>query len=81
MHTKTTAEEIEHLHQCARDLDLHPPPDPPEDFGTKLKTAVKRRVASRSRHKNTAAASSVADATFAEKLTRIAKEKAKQRSA
>jgi hypothetical protein len=50
MQAKTTPEEIEHLRECAKGFDAHPPPDPPEDFGAKLKAAVRRRVTSRSRH-------------------------------
>jgi hypothetical protein len=69
----------------ARFWTPQPPPSSQDDesggFAQKLCEAVQRQLGSRSRqHKNTTAASSDDDETFAQKLTRIAKEKAKQRN-
>lgn len=61
-------------------VDAHPPPSPREessDFAKKFCEAVQRQLGSRSRQHNTAAASD--EETFAQKLTRITKEKARQR--
>ena len=87
LHTRTAenamraADFVKVANQIAASVDAHPPPSLREDrsdFAKKLCEAVQRQLGSRSRHK-TAASSN--HETFAQKLTRITKEKAKQRRA
>lgn len=70
--------------RMAADLNAHPPPlaaaSQAESFGDKLTQAVQRQLGARSARNNDNTSPAASEETFAQKLTRITKKKAKQRS-